>query len=245
MQDSNNNQVVMPVWSNPLGQGPHPMERAEMLTIECMADIDELRRITPSMCEPSDNNIITVFFTHNCQPPNSLGFSEVGLIQEVLYKGKPARTIPYIWVSDDMALLGGRDLFGMPKLMMDDNPPRVNANQVFGKLARNDVTMMEGSMVIDRRAAEGEFHSAEIPTVFERHIPNPNPAKPSLKQLIMLEVQNRRSLGEIWVGHGHIEVRHPLHSRLDLLGLKSTGRAWFGEYAWDLPCGDIVEEVRV
>ena len=88
MTDSTRQQVVMPVWSPPLGEGPHPMERAEMMFIECTARREELTRITPSLCQPAATDRVKVFFANNTQPPNSLRFTEVGVIQEVEYEGR-------------------------------------------------------------------------------------------------------------------------------------------------------------
>lgn len=235
-------QVVMPVWSPPLGQGPHPMERAEMMIIECEANDSELARITPSHCDPSDKSTVKVFFTNNRQPPNSVRFSEAGVMQEVVYRNERMMTIPYIWVSDDMAMLGGRELYGMPKLMMDDYPLRIHANQVFGRVARNGVVMLEGSMVLERQAEPGESPYEGLPSIFERHVPNPDPEKPSLRQLIRVQVTDRELVDHLWFGRGHIETRHPLVSRLDLLGLRATGRAWYGIFRWNLPPGEIVDE---
>ena len=235
-------QVVMPVWSPPLGQGPHPMESAEMMIIECEADRDELARITPTRCDPSEKSTVNVFFTNNRQPPNSIRFTEAGILQEVVYRDERMMTIPYIYVSDDMAMLGGRELYGMPKLMMDDCPLRIHANQVFGRVARDGVVMLEGSMALQRRAEPGESPYEGLPSIFERHIPNPNPDKPSLRQLIKLQVTDREIVDHLWFGHGYIETHHPLVSRLDALELSATGRAWYGIFRWNLPPGEIVEE---
>ena len=51
--------------------------------------------------------------------------------------------------------------------------------------------MMEGSMVIERAAQPDEMPYAGLASVFERHIPNPDPAKPSYRQLIRLTVPDR------------------------------------------------------
>jgi len=236
---------LMPVWNTPVGQGPYPMERAEMMIIECNADPGELTRVTPSFCESGDSRTINVFFANNCQPPTSIGFYEVGLIQRVYYRGEAVQTIPYIWVSDDLALLGGRELFGMSKLLMDDNGLQRYANQVFGRLSRGGVTMAEGSMVLEREARPGEAPYAGLASVYERHVQNPNPEKPSLRQLIKLQVTDRQVDGTLWIGRGHFESHHPLNSGIDRLKLAPTGRAWYGVFKWKLPYGDIVEEKEV
>jgi acetoacetate decarboxylase len=152
--------------------------------------------------------------------------------------------MPYIWVSDDIAMIGGRELFGMPKLLMDDNAPAVHASHVFGRLARKAVTMMEGSMTLERMAGPDELPFADLPSVYERCIPNPDPAKPARRELIRLRVGNRRSIGPVWFGAGHLEVHHPLGSGLRRLALSPTGRAWYGVFVWDLPNGVIVQEAR-
>ncbi|MEC9376029.1 MAG: acetoacetate decarboxylase family protein [Pseudomonadota bacterium] len=236
-------QLVMPIHSSPLGQGPHPMELAEMMIIECKADKDELVRITPSMCDPSDSQTVKVFFTNNRQPPNSIAFTEAGIIQEVIYRGEPSTTIPYIWVSDDMAMLGGRELYGMPKLLMDNHPLEIHSNQIFGQVARAGVVVLQGSMVLERQLEVSESpYKDNLPSVFERHVPNPNPELPSLRQLIRLKIQDRELLDNLWFGRGHIEIHHPLTSCLDLLHLETTGRAWYGKFRWSLPFGEIIEE---
>jgi acetoacetate decarboxylase len=234
--------VAMPRWSSPLGEFPYPMDHARMMIIECTANRSELAQICPLACRPGRDNRVRVFFAENSQPPNSLKFSEVGIIQEVRYKGDLVQTMPYIWVSDDIAMIGGRELFGMPKLLMDDFPPTVHANQVFGRLSRRGVTMLEGSMTLERMAKPDEMPFADMASVYERCLPNPNPAKPARRELIRLKVNGRASVGPVWYGSGHLEVHHPLGSGLRKLGLRPSGRAWYGIFSWELPNGEIVEE---
>jgi acetoacetate decarboxylase len=234
--------TAMPRWSSPLGEFPYPMDRARMMIIECRASRRELLRVCPLGCRPAEHNLVRVFFAENSQPPNSLRFTEIGIIQDVRYGRDRVQTMPYIWVSDDIAMIGGRELFGMPKLLMDDFSPLVHANQVFGRLARKGVTMMEGSMTLERRATADELPFADISSVYERCIPNPDPLKAPRRELIRLTVTNRQSLGPVWLGTGHLEVHHPLGSGISRLGLSPTGRAWYGTFSWDLPNGRIVKE---
>ena len=70
-------------------------------------------------------------------------------------------------------------------------------------------------MVVERAAQADEMPYSELASFYERHIPNPDPAKPSYRQLIRLTVADREVIGQCWLGRGHVEVRHPLHSRLD------------------------------
>jgi acetoacetate decarboxylase len=216
------------------------MDRAQMMIIECTADRRELAAICPTGCRPAPTNTVKVFFAENSQPPNSLRFTEVGIIQQVLYNRERMQTMPYIWVSDDIAMIGGRELFGMPKLLMDDQPLSIHAGEIAGRLARKGVTMMEASMVLERVAAADELPFAAMSSIYERCIPDPDPARRPVKQLIRLTVEDRATIGPCWLGKGYLETRHPLSSRLDHLKLRSTGRAWYGIFRWSLPHAKIV-----
>jgi hypothetical protein len=220
------------------------MDRAQMMIIECTADRRALAAASPSGCKPAPGGTVKVFFAENSQPPNSLRFTEVGIIQQVIHRRERMQTMPYIWVSDDIAMIGGREMFGMPKLMMDDYPLAIHAGEVFGRLARKGVVMMEGSMVLERIAGKDEMPFAPISSIYERCIPDPDPAGRPLKQLIRLTVEDRATIGPCWLGKGHLETRHPLSSGIDKLKLQPTGRAWYGIFRWTLPHGALVAEAR-
>jgi acetoacetate decarboxylase len=220
------------------------MDRAQMMIIECVADQRALAAVCPTGCKPVRDGRVKVFFAENSQPPNSLRFTEVGIIQQVLYRRERLQTMPYIWVSDDIAMIGGREMFGMPKLLMDDHPLQIHAGEIFGRLARKGVVMMEGSMVLERIAGRDELPFPAISSIYERCIPHPDPAGRPVKQLIRLTVEDRATIGPCWLGKGHLETRHPLGSGLDRLRLRPTGRAWYGIFRWNLPHGTIVAESR-
>jgi acetoacetate decarboxylase len=220
------------------------MDRAQMMLIEASADRRELAAVCPMGCTAAPGSLVKVFFAENSQPPNSLRFTEVGIITQVTYRRERLQTMPYIWVSDDIAMIGGREMFGMPKLLMDDQPLQVNAGEISGRLARRGVTMMEGSMVLERVATREELPFAALSSVYERCIPDPDPDRPPLRQLIRLTVVDRATIGPCWMGRGYLETRHPLSSGLDRLRLKPTGRAWYGNFSWNLPNGTVIAERR-
>ena len=95
-------------------------------------------------------------------------------------------------------------------------------------------------MVLEREAAPDELPFAALSSIYERCIPDPDPAGRPLKQLIRLTVEDRATLGPCWIGQGHLEIHHPLGSGLHRLKLKPAGRAWYGNFRWNLPHGQIV-----
>lgn len=234
---------LMPVWSPPFGGPPFPMLSAELLMVQFEADRSEIKRITPAPLGPANHNRLTAFVGQCSQLSHSLSYHEVAILQEVQYEGRTATTIPYIWTSTDTALVAGRELYGMPKLLCDDEPLHKAANELVGRLHRSGTLMLELSMVID---GEGEPASLPFGASFAmvRHVPSPDPDYPALRQLIWVELEDF-AVHECWRGRGHLRVVNPLSSGLDKLDAGNVTGAWYGKFSWQLPYGKILHEARI
>ena len=231
---------LMPLWIPPFGGPPFPMFKAELLMVEFEADATEISRITPSPLEPVSHNRLTAFVGDCAQLSHSLAYHEVAIIQQVEHKGKSAVTVPYIWTSTDTALLAGRELYGMPKLLCDHDTLRKSANEVAGYLHRNGTEMMSLSMVID-----GPGDPATLPFgptfTFVRHIPSPDPDWPDRKQLVWVELEDFKVV-ELWQGRGHAIFQHPLSSGLTAIKPQAITGAWYGSFTWTLPWAKVLDE---
>ena len=233
----------MPVWSPPFGTPPFPMLSAELLMVQFEADRAEIERITPAPLEPAAHNRLTAFVGQCVQLSHSLAYHEVAILQEVSYEGRSATTIPYIWTSTDTALLAGRELYGMPKLLCDDEPLHIAANEIVGRLHRSGTLMLELSMVIDQQA-----DPATLPLgpnfAMVRHVPSPDPDWPALNQLIWVELEEFQ-VHSCWQGRGHVRIVHPLSSGLDRLQPAQVTGAWYGKFSWQLPWAKILREDQI
>ena len=169
----------------------------------------------------------------------------MAIVQEVYFEGKKAFTIPYIWVSDDLAMLAGRELYGMTKLLCDKDTLRVHANQIYGALSRDGVTMMEGSMVVEREATPGELPFDGSPFAFERHVPSMEPGGPSLRQIVWAEITELAAPERSWFGDGHLVIHHPLLSGLKNLETIKPLTATYGVYSWNLEWGTVLHQEEV
>jgi len=232
--------TLMPVWSPPFGTAPFPMLKAELLLVEFEADPDEIRRITPAPLKPASHNRLSAFVGRCSQLTHSLSYHEVAIVQPVEYEGRQGVTVPYIWTSTDTALLAGRELYGMPKMICDDDSIRKYGNELAGYLRRNGNLMLELSMAID-----GEGDVATLPFgadfTFVRHLPSPDPEWPDTKQLLWLTLGDFR-MHWLWKGRGHIRIHHPFSSGLGALNPGKVTGAWYGEFSWMLPWAKILKE---
>jgi acetoacetate decarboxylase len=231
---------LIPLWSQPFGGAPYPMLSAELLLVEFEADPDEIRRITPEPLEPVEHDRLSAFVGRCSQLSHSLSYHEVAIIQPVQYEGRRGVTVPYIWTSTDTAMLAGRELYGMPKMICDDDQIRKHGNELAGYLRRNGNLMMELSMCIDAPAKIESLPFGKDFT-FVRHFPSPDPQWPALKQLIWIELAEFR-MHSCWGGRGHIRIHHPFSSGLDALRPRRVTGAWWGTFSWVLPWAKVLKE---
>lgn len=233
---------LMPVWSPPFGGPPFPMLEAELLLVEFEADPEELRRITPAPLQPAGHNRISAFVARCSQLSHSLSYHEVAIVQPVRYEDREGVTVPYIWTSTDTALLAGRELYGMPKMLCDPGALRKHANEVCGELHRNGTLMLELSMVIDGPAEPGSLPFGDSFT-FVRHVPSPDPEVADFKQLLWIRLEDF-AVQSCWGGRGHVAFHHPLSSGLNRLGGGTVTGAWYGTFSWRLPWAKVLKEWR-
>jgi acetoacetate decarboxylase len=232
--------LLMPVWSTPFGTAPYPMLKAELLLVEFEVDPVELRRITPAPLEPASHNRVSAFVGRCSQLSHSLSYHEVAIVQPVSHQGRAAVTVPYIWTSTDTALLAGREIYGMPKMLCDDDSIRKSGNELAGYLRRNGNLMLELSMVLDRPAGIETLPFGPEFT-FVRHVPSPDPDWPDLKQLLWISLQQFR-MHWCWSGRGHVRMHHPFSSGLGRLEPGAVTGAWYGEFSWILPWAKVLKE---
>lgn len=245
MNDAENaRQTPMPLYSPPFGPPPYPMLDATLLMVEFETDEAEIARITPPPFKPAGGNKLLAFVGDCSQLSHSLFYHEAAVLQLIEYQGRTAITVPYIWTSTDTALLAGRELYGMPKLLCDDGRLQVHANEVSGKLERGGREMMDLSMLIER---PGQLQDLPFGAdwAFVRHIPSPDPERPAIRQVVWLELQDFE-LKELWLGRGHGRFGWPSSSGLDRIQPQSITGAWYGRFSWMLgSSAKILEEWEV
>lgn len=235
--------ACQPFWTPMFGPPPYPMVRAEMLMVEFEADRAEIERITPAPFEPAPHNRLIAFIADNFQPPITMEFHEAAILQPVRFGGREALTIPYIWVSNDTAMIAGRDLYGMSKMLCDHEKLQKVGNEVSGKAHRYGNLLYELSMATHAHCPPTE--SPLIPEfAFLRHIPSPDPERPALQQLVWASLTDFQC--EMCLrGRGWMRVGNPMNSAIDRLAPKAVTGAWYGTFSWVLGDGKILHEQHV
>lgn len=241
--DTGTRTVCQPVWTPTFGPPPYPMVCAELLMVEFEADRAEIERITPAPFEPAPHNRLVAFVGDNMQLPITMGFHEAAILQRVFYQGREAITIPYIWVSNDVAMVAGRDLYGMPKMLCDADSLQKSGSEIVGRASRAGNLLYELSMTM--QAIAGPTDAPIIPDfAFVRHIPSPDPDVPAWRQLIWTTLTDFKC--DICLsGRGFIRLGNPMSSGLDRLAPRAVTGAWYGKFSWVLGDAKILYEDRV
>ena len=235
--------LCQPFWMPAFGPPPYPMVSAEMLMVEFEADAAEIARITPPPFEPAPHNRLVAFVANNMQLPITTSFHEAAILQRVFYQGREAITIPYIWVSNDTALIAGRDLYGMPKMLCDADTLHKSASEIVGRVSRAGTMMYELGFTM-QALADGSAAPIIPDFAFVRHIPSPDPKVPALRQLIWAKLTDFKC--ELCLtGRGHIRLGNPMSSGLDRLAPGKVTGAWYGKFSWVLDAAEILFEDRV
>ena len=244
MKHNANEGFVAPLSSPAYAPPPYEMANCKMLLVEYETDRAEIERLTPAPLQPSGNNKLYAFVADNSQPPASMAFHEAAILQQVSFDGRTAVTVPYIWTSNDTAMLAGREVYGMGKMMCDPDPPiRIEANEIFGEVRRFGQTMFKLHLTLERRAETEELPFG-VNWVFVRKIPSPDPARPGLKQVVWIELTDFVKK-ELWAGRGWAEFHYPGSSGIDRIKPQVVTNAWYGQFSWVLGWGKILQEEKV
>lgn len=119
---------------------------AEMVYVLFRTDPDVVKQIVPEPLKPSAEPYATAFVAR--YPKTSFGsvYNEAALFVTAEYGGEMGGYCLAMPVTEDMALIGGREIFGFPKKIADEISLEKTENGVRGRCVRRGVELMDLSM---------------------------------------------------------------------------------------------------
>jgi acetoacetate decarboxylase len=133
---------------------------AEMLNVFWETDPDAVKKLLPPPLEPVDNPIAMAFVAWYPATNFDVTYRETALFLMARFKETEGSYCLSMSVTNDMAMAGGREVFGFPKKMADIHYNR-EGNVVKGWAERRDIRFMEISATLD-----GEFNSPDAAQLF-------------------------------------------------------------------------------
>lgn len=133
---------------------------AEMVVVFFRTDSDAIKRIIPEPLKPLAEPFAMAFMAK--YPKTSFGsvYNEAALSLLVEYRGELGGYCLTMPVTEDMALIGGREIFGFPKKIADEISLEKTENGVKGRYVRKGIELMNLSMFFDEEVEANKL--AEI-----------------------------------------------------------------------------------
>ena len=107
-----------PISNPPVDQEQPHFTRSHVVLSEYYTSLDIVQAIIPDCFELEEKPVARVFI-------NNFGMSQLGQYREIIYavevsyRGVKYSYVPYIYVTNEAALISGREPIGYPKLMAD------------------------------------------------------------------------------------------------------------------------------
>jgi acetoacetate decarboxylase len=122
---------------------------AEMAMVLFRTDPDVVKKIIPEPLKPSAEPFAMAFIAK--YPKTNFGsvYNEAALTLVVEYEGELGGYCLTMPVTEDMALIGGREVFGFPKKIADEISLERTKNGVEGRYVRKGIELMNLSMSFD------------------------------------------------------------------------------------------------
>jgi acetoacetate decarboxylase len=117
---------------------------AEMLTILFETKIEIIKRLIPPPLEPANNPTGMVFVANYPKTNFGVSYLESALFLDVIFDGDEGVYCLAMPVSNDMAMIGGRETFGYPKKIGNISFER-NGNDVKGWTERHGTRFLDAS----------------------------------------------------------------------------------------------------
>ncbi|OGL45518.1 MAG: hypothetical protein A2161_16770, partial [Candidatus Schekmanbacteria bacterium RBG_13_48_7] len=122
--------------------------KAEIINIIFETSMEAVKKILPPPLEPPDEPVASFFVaTYGRTSFGALPYREAGLFVRASYKGKIGNYCPFMLVTDDIALIQGREICGFPKKMGEINITREGEKVVaFVRRKNKDLAKLHASL---------------------------------------------------------------------------------------------------
>lgn len=231
-----------PLASPPYLAPPYPVEDAKLVIVRYRANSDAIADLVPKPLEPVGDGIVTAFIGDIWQTGGPGEYHEGGISVGVRYRGIAASYMPYLLTSTDDALLVGREVFGMPKLLCDPQVISIDGNARRASLVRRGDEILALGVNLER-TGDG-LKLLPVQRFFIKKIPSPDPKWPSLRQVIYQRLGGHR-LKQAFHGRGWVRTGGNVTIDLGALAPASIIEAWYIEASWDVPAAKVLLEEKV
>lgn len=232
-----------PLLCPPYNAPPYPVEDAKLIIVRFKCDSAAIAKLVPPPLELVDDGIVTAFIGDIWQTNGPGEYHEGGISVGVQYKGVTGSYMPFLLTSTDDALLVGREVFGMPKLLCDGGHIWIDGNARRSNLVRRGDEILNLAVNLETRVDEID-KLLPVNRFFVKKIASPDPEWPSLRQVIYQRLTDH-TVKQAFAGRGWAKLSG--NTAIDLTSVAPTRvvSAAYLEAAWNVPASKILLEEKV
>jgi len=196
----------MPLTSPSFPRGPYHFKNREFLIITYLTDLEALRRVVPEPLEIAEPHVKFEFI----RMPDSSGFgdyTESGQTIPVSYQGVQGNYVHGMYLNNQPAIAGGRELWGFPKKLASPKL-EVDSDALVGTLDYGKVRIATATMGFKHNPADqkGVLASLAAPNYLLKIIPHVD-GSARICELVRYFTTEVKLKGA-WSGPGTLEL-HP------------------------------------
>jgi acetoacetate decarboxylase len=240
---NDNEAFSSPLLCPPYNRPPYPVEDAKLVIVRFKADPAAIAKLVPQPLDAVGDGIVTAFIGDIWQINGPGEYHEGGISVGVRYKGVTGSYMPFLLTSTDDALLVGREVFGMPKLLCDEGRIWIDGNARRANLVRRGDEIVNLAVNLESRVDEGE-KLLPVHRFFVKKIASPDPEWPSLRQVVYQKLTGHK-VKCAYTGRGWVKVSG--NAAIDLTSIAPAGvvSATYVEGSWDVPASKVLLEEKV
>jgi len=231
-----------PLLYPPYNAPPYPVENANLVIVRYRTDPAAIAKLIPKPLEPLGDGIVTAFVGDIWQIAGPGEYHEGGISVGVRYEGVTGGYMPFLLTSTDDALLVGREVFGMPKLLCDDGRVWVDGNARRGSLVRRGEEILSLGVNLERRV-EGE-KVLPVHRFFLKKMASPDPDWPSLRQVVYQKLTDQKAKCA-YAGRGFVRTGGNVAIDLSSVACVEVLEAFYVEASWDVPASKVLLEEKI
>jgi acetoacetate decarboxylase len=242
MADEINEAFSSPLQRPPYNAPPYPVEDAKLLVVRYRSDPAAIARLIPPPLEPLGDGVVTAFIGDIWQINGPGEYHEGGVSVGVRYKGVTGSYMPYLLTSTDDALLVGREVFGMPKLLCEPDAIWTDGNARGARLVRRGDVILDLRVNLER-TVDG-LGVLPVHRFFVKKIASPDPDWPSLRQVVYQKLTGH-IVERAYAGRGHVKVSGNAAIDLTSVAPSQVLDAFYVQAKWDVPAAKVMLEEKV
>ncbi|MHA2379119.1 MAG: acetoacetate decarboxylase family protein [Candidatus Thorarchaeota archaeon] len=212
---------------------------AVLVTVMFTTTEDAIRRVLPPPLEPGQLPIASAYVAEFHKPDFCPPYNEAAVFVPAQYKEEPGSYCLSMPVTNDIAMIGGREIYGYPKKIAESISVQRFGQEVKGQCVRRGVPIVEIegilSDVLDEEVSVG-------PHFLVKSIADEGGVGAGFKPLLIRQ-QNKVEFDRVETGEGTVKLGDSVYDPLHEIPVNEVVMVSYSEGNIIMPPGEVLSEI--